>query len=156
VRAFRRQPSVTRMSISDSDTILRRSCRPFARVGEKENAVRRANNHGLSPRDVTGAVSGYKSLIAEEKLFHDQTFGIASRLNAPNRSGLPNLGMSPCTALLRILRWSHLRVKRSKKRVNAIRGGTQLRPVVVSLGPAFWPRKNIRVARKCLDPGRPG
>jgi hypothetical protein len=44
--------------------------------------VRRANNHGLSPRDVSRAVSGYKSLIAEEKLFHDHTFGIASRLNA--------------------------------------------------------------------------
>jgi hypothetical protein len=83
------------MSISDSDTILRRSCHPFARVGEKDNTVRRANNHGLSPRDVSGAVSGYKTLIAEEKLFHDQTFEIASRLNAPNRSGLPNLGMSP-------------------------------------------------------------
>jgi regulator of protease activity HflC (stomatin/prohibitin superfamily) len=35
-------------------------------------------------------------LIAEESFSTDQTFEIASRLNAPNRSRLPNLEMSPC------------------------------------------------------------
>jgi hypothetical protein len=69
VRAFRRQPSVTRMSISDSDAILRRSCRPFARVGEKDNAVRRANNHGLSPRDVSRAGFPIKKLDRSGKAF---------------------------------------------------------------------------------------